>query len=75
MKSLNKNQEKVDRLLKKFLILTGASAVGIPVSFILHNLFYALFIKLYGAGFWDRIGIGDEPKHKIIYRHPFYDLF
>ena len=53
-------KERMDRLLKKFLILTGASAIGIPISFILHSLFYAPFIKLFGTNFWERIGIGDE---------------
>ncbi len=59
-------REKIDRLLKKFLILTGASAIGIPIGVILHNLFYALFILLFGADFWDRIGIGDEPFFFIL---------
>ena len=59
-------REKIDRLLKKFLILTGASAIGIPIGVILHNLFYALFIKLCGTNFWDRIGVGDEPFFFIL---------
>lgn len=52
---------KLDRMLKKFLILTGASAVGMAGSQFLHNLVFGLFIQLFGADFWDRIGIGDEP--------------
>lgn len=52
---------KVAGIFKKFLLLTGASAVGIFVSSILHNVIYGLFIQLFGAGFWDRIGMGDEP--------------
>jgi len=32
----------------------------------LHNLFYALFIKLFGTNFWDRIGVGDEPFFFIL---------
>ena len=36
-------KEKVEGLLKKFLLLTGASAVGFPVFAILHNLVYRLF--------------------------------
>ncbi len=59
-------REKIDRLLKKFLILTGASAIGIPIGVILHDLFYALFIKLFGTNFWDRISIGDEPFFSIL---------
>ncbi len=54
-------KEKVAGALKKFLILTGASVVGIPVSVVLHNAIYGLFIAWFGAGFWDRVGLGDEP--------------
>ena len=54
-------KEKVAGMLKRFLLLTGASAVGIPVSAVLHNLVYGLFIYWFGADFWDRIGLGDEP--------------
>ena len=35
-------KEKAKGKLKKFLILTGASAVGLFVFVILHNVFYAL---------------------------------
>jgi len=59
-------KERMDRLLKKFLILTGASAIGIPIGILLHNLFYALFIKLFGTDFWERIGMGDEPFFFIL---------
>ncbi len=34
---------KVGGILKKFLLLTGASAVGLPVSILLHNAVYGLF--------------------------------
>ena len=54
-------KEKVRGMLKKFLILTGASAVGTLPSILLHNLIYGLFIQWFGADFWDRIGLGDEP--------------
>ena len=50
---------KLTRISKAFFILTGASAAGIVVGSVLHNLVYALFIKLFGEGFW--VGIGDEP--------------
>ena len=59
-------KERMDRLLKKFLILTGASAVGFFVSIFLHNIIYGLFIKWFGASFWERIGIGDEPFFFIL---------
>jgi len=51
---------KIEKKLKVFLILTGASAVGFLVCVILHNFFYGLFIFLFGAGFLDKIGFGDE---------------
>lgn len=35
-------RQKVKKPLKKFLLLTGASALGFPVLVVLHNLFYAL---------------------------------
>ena len=54
-------KERMDGLLGKFLILTGASAIGIFVSVLLHNAIYGLFIYWFGADFWDRIGLADEP--------------
>ena len=44
---------------KAFLILTGASAVGIPVFAVLHNLVYALLIWIFGEDVWG--SLGDEP--------------
>ena len=44
---------------KAFLILTGSSAVGIPVFGVLHNLVYALLIWLFGEDAWG--SLGDEP--------------
>jgi hypothetical protein len=35
-------REKVEGILKKFFLLTGASAVGVLVFVLLHNGFYAL---------------------------------
>jgi hypothetical protein len=54
-------KEKVEGKLKKFLILTGASAAGFFISVLLHNFLYGLFIFLFGTDFWKRIGLGDEP--------------
>jgi len=54
-------KEKVGGMLKKLLLLTGASAAGIFVSILLHNAIYGLFIQFFGADFWDRVGLGDEP--------------
>lgn len=44
--------------LGKFFILTGASAAGVLVSVLLHNLVYWLFEHFAGADFWNG---GDEP--------------
>jgi len=51
-------KEKAGGILKKFLLLTGASAVGFFVSTLLHNAVYGLFIHFFGAEFWNG---GDEP--------------
>ena len=50
--------------LKKFLLLTGASAVGFPVFAVLHNLVYALLILWFGEDFWG--AGGDEPVFFIL---------
>ena len=50
--------QQVSGLLEKFLLLTGAAAVGIPISIFLHNAVYGLFIQWFGADFWRG---GDEP--------------
>jgi len=54
-------QKKVKGKLKKFLILTGASATGFFISVLLHNLVYGLLITIFGVDFWNKIGLGDEP--------------
>ena len=54
-------KEKAGGMLRTFLILTGAAAAAIPVSFILHNAVYAIFIHWFGVDFWDRVGLGNEP--------------
>jgi hypothetical protein len=51
-------KEKVAGILKKFFLLTGASATGVLVFILLHNVIYALFIYFFGEGFWNG---GDEP--------------
>jgi hypothetical protein len=52
---------KLNKIFKRFLLLTSSSAVGVFVSTLLHGIVYGLFILIFGADFWDRIGIGDEP--------------
>ena len=36
------------------------------ISVILHNIIYGIFIFLFGADIWERIGIGDEPVFFLI---------
>ena len=57
-------KKKVGGKLKAFLLLTGASAVGLPVFAVLHNLVYALFILWFGENFWGNMG--DEPVFFIL---------
>ena len=52
---------EVGGMLKKFLILTGASSTGFFVSLLLHYAFYVLFVYFLGEGVWDRTGIRDDP--------------
>jgi len=54
-------KQKVEGMLKRFLLLTGASSAGSFVSVLLHNFIYGLLIYWFGTDFWDRIGLGDEP--------------
>ena len=56
-------REKVEGLLKKFLLLTGASSAGLLVSVLLHNAIYGLFIYFFGEDFWNG---GDEPVFFIM---------
>lgn len=41
-------KKRVDGITRKFLLLTGASAVGLPVLAVLHNLVTALCIGVFG---------------------------
>ena len=54
---------KTKGISRKLLLLTGASAIGIPVSIFLHNAIYGLFIHFFGADFWNG---GDEPVFFIM---------
>ncbi len=51
------------KISRAFFILTGASAIGMVVGSVLHNLVYALFILLFGENFWAG---GDEPVFFIL---------
>jgi hypothetical protein len=52
------------KISKAFFILTGSSALGIGLSIDLHNLVFALLIKLFGEGIWG--SMGDEPVFFIL---------
>lgn len=56
-------KRKVAGKLKKFLLLAGASALGIPVFAVLHNVAYMLCIMWFGESAW---GNGDEPVFFIL---------
>jgi len=53
--------EKGLKKLKTFLLVAGISLGAFIISVFLHNAIYGLFIHYFGADFWDRIGIADEP--------------
>jgi len=57
---------RLDRLLKRFLLVTSSSAVGVFVSILLHGVVFGLFILIFGEDFWNRTGIGDEPFFFIL---------
>jgi len=59
-------KQRVKGWSKRFLLLTGVSVIGMPVSIILHNFIYGLFIYLFGQNFWERAGLSDEPVFFII---------
>ena len=45
---------QVRRMLKFFLILTGASAAGVLLCALLHNIVYGLLIHCFGDDAWHR---------------------
>ena len=52
------------RITKAIFIINGASAVGIPISVVLHNITYRLCIRWFGHDFWSQGG--DEPIFFIL---------
>jgi hypothetical protein len=56
-----KARARLDRPLKRFLLLTSSSAVGVFASILLHGVVFGLFILFFGQDFWTRAGIEDEP--------------
>jgi hypothetical protein len=55
---------KFVKIARVFFILTGASALGMGLSMILHNLVFALLIKLFGESIFG--SMGDEPVFFIL---------
>ena len=55
---------KFIKIARVFFILTGASALGMGISVILHNLVFALLIKLFGESIFG--SMGDEPVFFIL---------
>ena len=55
---------RITRISRAFFILTGASAFGMVISSVLHNLIYALLTVLFGEGLWT--SMGDEPVFFIL---------
>ncbi len=58
------SRAKLQKLAKAFFILTGSAAIGISVFAVMHNLFFALLIKLFGEDFGARMG--DEPVFFVL---------
>jgi hypothetical protein len=56
-------REKVTGRLKVFFLLTAASAAGVFVFILLHNLVYGLLSYFFGEDFWHG---GDEPVFFIL---------
>jgi hypothetical protein len=52
---------RLDRPLKRFLLVTSSSAMGVFVSLLLHGVVFGLLILLFGEDFWSRTGLEDEP--------------
>ena len=53
-------KKKIGGLLKKFLILTGASAAGLFIFILLHNFIYGVAIYFAASEFWREIAYGSE---------------
>ena len=61
-----KLDERGLKMLKTFLLVAGISLGAFIISVFLHNAIYGLFIQFFGADFWDRIGVKDEPVFFIV---------
>ena len=52
---------KSSKLFRIFLMTAGISLGVFIISVFLHNAIYGLFIHFFGADFWERAGMPDEP--------------
>ena len=55
---------EITKISKAFFILTGASAIGMGLGVLLHNMVYAILIKILGENAWTNMG--DEPVFFIL---------
>ena len=55
---------EITKISKAFFILTGASAIGMGLGVLLHNMVYAILIKILGENVWTNMG--DEPVFFIL---------
>ena len=53
--------DKGMKMLRIFLLVAGISLAVAIISIFLHNAIYGVFIHFFGADFWDRTGLNDEP--------------
>jgi len=58
--------ERGVKMLKTFLLVAGISCGAFIISIVLHNVIYGAFTHWFGADFWERTGIEDEPVFFII---------
>ena len=49
------------KMLRIFLLVAGISLGVFIISVFLHNVIYGLGELWFGEGFWERVGLGDEP--------------
>jgi len=56
-----RQDDRWSKLLRTFLLVTGISLGAFIISVFLHNAIYGLLIHWFGADFWDRTGVADEP--------------
>jgi hypothetical protein len=58
------SRAKFKKPAKSFFLVAGSAALGISVFAVLHNLLFALLVKLFGEDFGARMG--DEPVFFIL---------